>query len=97
MGVETILLVAASAASAGAAVKNAQEAKKARKEQQKLVKEREAELANETIARRRAAESAATRGSRAGRGTLLPGTAATGMGAPQPVAPIATRGTLFGN
>lgn len=97
MGVETVLLLASTAVTAGSAVKTAQESKKAAKEQKKLTKEREAELANETIARRQAAEKAATAGTRAGRGALTFGSGGiTGMGSPS-APPIATRGSLFGN
>lgn len=95
MGVETVLLLASAAVSAGSSVKQAQDSKKAAKESKKLAREREAELTNEAITRRQAADKAATAGTRAGRGALLSGTI-TGMGSPT-APPIATRGTLFGN
>ncbi len=86
---------AVSAVSAVSAVNTAKEQKKALKEQKKLQKEREAELAEEEIARQQAQKKAASSGVRVGRGSLV-SSSVTGMGSPA-TPPISSRGTLFGN
>ena len=89
------LLAVSAAVSTVATVQNAKEQKRALKEQKKLQKTREAELAEENLAREQAKKKAASSGVRVGRGSLV-SSSATGMGT-QMAPPISSRNTLFGN